>query len=74
MIHDVMTDVIAICMIPPFRIGWFDVLPFFGGWVTGGVGVGVVWVGFLGVRVALAPPSGLRLCGVLGVMGACYCR
>ena len=41
---------------PLFRIGWFDVLPFFGGWVTGGVGVGVVWARFLGVRVASSPP------------------
>ena len=36
----------------------------------GGVGVGVVWVGFLGVRVAATPPSGLQLCGILkGVRG-----
>ena len=34
-----------------------------GGWVTGGVGVGVVWVGFVGVRVALLPPHPL----------VCYC-
>ena len=46
MIHDVMTDVIAICMIPPLLglVGLFGVLPF---WGVGNrvVGVGVVWVG-----------------------------
>ena len=35
----------------------------------GGVGVGVVWVGFLGVRVAATPPSGLQLCGILKGVG-----
>ena len=35
----------------------------------GGVGVGVVLVGFLGVRVAATPPSGLQLCGILKGVG-----